>query len=85
MQHPPCLCLSGNQALLLSAAAPLAPALPLPQYTDQKQLYLALLGILQRSGRGQLIDDALRAMAKKFGGSCKVGAGGILLVLVATS
>ncbi|GBF92560.1 hypothetical protein Rsub_05174 [Raphidocelis subcapitata] len=42
------------------------------QYTDQKKLYLALLGILQRSGRGELLADALRAMTKKFSGSCKV-------------
>jgi hypothetical protein len=42
------------------------------QYTDQKKLYIALLGILQRSGRGQLVDETLKVMAKKFGGSCKV-------------
>jgi hypothetical protein len=56
------------------APRPLAIGLPLPQYTDQKKLYIALLGILQRSGRGQLVDDALRAMTKKFGGSCKARA-----------
>jgi hypothetical protein len=49
---------------------------PSPQYTDQKKLYLALLGILQRSDRGDLLADTLRVMAKKFSGSCKVGGGG---------
>jgi rRNA biogenesis protein RRP5 len=42
------------------------------QYADQKKLYMALLGILQRLGRRDLADDALRAATKKFGGSCKV-------------
>jgi len=42
------------------------------QYTDQKKLYIALLGILQRAGRGQLLQDTLKAMTKKFSGSCKV-------------
>ncbi len=43
------------------------------QYNDQKKLYMALLGILERSERHELATDALRAMAKKFPGSCKVG------------
>jgi rRNA biogenesis protein RRP5 len=64
------------------------------QYTDQKKLYLALLDILQRGGqgaaggsssssssgggRGQLVEDVLKTVTKKFSGSAKVrsGAGG---------
>ena len=42
------------------------------QFTDQKKLYLAMLGIQQRAGRPQLVDETLRAMTKRFSGSCKV-------------
>lgn len=42
------------------------------QYNEPKKLYLALLGILQRSGRSELCNTTLKTMTKKFGGSCKV-------------
>jgi rRNA biogenesis protein RRP5 len=63
------------------------------QYTDQKKLYLALLDILQRGsgggaaaaaggssssgGRGQLVEEVLKTVTKKFSGSAKVR-GGVL-------
>ena len=45
------------------------------QYCDQKALYMALLGILQKSGRGELMQEVLKTMCKKFGGSAKVRGG----------
>ena len=65
MRHAPCR----------PRTAPPPPPRP-PQYTDQKALYLALLGVLGRAGRPDLEEGALRAMTKKFGGSCKARGGG---------
>lgn len=39
---------------------------------EQKPLYLALLGILERSGRSKLAGDVWRTATKKFNTSCKV-------------
>jgi hypothetical protein len=41
-------------------------------YCEPKRLYLALLGILQRSGRTTLAADVWRTATKKFNTSCKV-------------
>jgi hypothetical protein len=42
------------------------------QVCEQKPLYLALLGILERSGRSKLAGDVWRTATKKFNTSCKV-------------
>jgi hypothetical protein len=42
-------------------------------YCEPKPLYLALLGILERSGRWQLASEVWRTATKKFNTSCKVG------------
>jgi hypothetical protein len=39
---------------------------------EQKPLYLALLGILERSGRSKLAGEVWRTATKKFNTSCKV-------------
>ncbi|EFJ44854.1 rRNA processing protein Rrp5/programmed cell death protein 11 [Volvox carteri f. nagariensis] len=44
------------------------------QYTDQKKMYLAALGIFERSGRDDLAEQVVRTLTKKFGGSAKVWA-----------
>eukprot|EP00775_Hariotina_reticulata_P001398 gene1398-1741_t len=41
-------------------------------YVEPKRLYLALLGILERSSRFQLASDLWKAATKKFNTSCKV-------------
>jgi hypothetical protein len=41
-------------------------------YCEPKPLYLALLGILERSGRWQLAGEVWRTATKKFNTSCKV-------------
>lgn len=58
---------------------PLAHAMPCTtpahralQYNDQKKLYLAMLGIMERGERSEAAEQLLRAATKKFGGSCKV-------------
>lgn len=43
------------------------------QYVEPKKLYLALLGILERSGRDELAADMWKTATKKFNTSCKVG------------
>lgn len=42
------------------------------QVCEPKPLYLALLGILERSGRRQLASEVWRTATKKFNQSCKV-------------
>jgi hypothetical protein len=42
-------------------------------YCEPKPLYLALLGILERSSRWQLASEVWRTATKKFNTSCKVG------------
>lgn len=42
------------------------------QYTDPKKMYLALLGILERSKREELCQQVLRTMTRKFSSSAKV-------------
>eukprot|EP00873_Tetraselmis_striata_P024001 jgi/Tetstr1/444265/TSEL_032157.t1 len=42
------------------------------QYTNQKRLYLAALGIFQRTERTALCDQVLKAVCRKFGESAKV-------------
>lgn len=42
------------------------------QVCEQKPLYLALLGILERSQRTQLAGEVWRTATKKFNTSCKV-------------
>jgi hypothetical protein len=42
------------------------------QVCEQKPLYLALLGILERSGRSKLAGEVWRTATKKFNTSCKV-------------
>lgn len=42
------------------------------QVCEQKPLYLALLGILERSQRSQLAAEVWRTATKKFNTSCKV-------------
>ena len=42
------------------------------QYVDQKKLYLAVLGLAERSERKQMIEGMLKAMTRKFGSSAKV-------------
>jgi hypothetical protein len=64
--------------LILSAAAPRAL-----QVCEQKPLYLALLGILERSGRSKLAGDVWRTATKRFNISCKVRPRGLGLLLVA--
>ncbi|GLI68751.1 hypothetical protein VaNZ11_013243 [Volvox africanus] len=44
------------------------------QYTDQKKMYMAALGIFERTGRDELAEQVERALTKKFGGSSKVWA-----------
>lgn len=44
---------------------------------EQKPLYLALLGILERSGHTQLAGEVWRTATKKFNSSCKVWYGGV--------
>lgn len=39
---------------------------------EQKPLYLALLGILERSGHTKLAGEVWRTATKKFNSSCKV-------------
>ena len=47
------------------------------QYNDQKKLYMAALGIAERSGeRKEMAAQMLKAMSKKFSTSAKVGLGG---------
>ncbi|KAK9823324.1 hypothetical protein WJX72_001906 [[Myrmecia] bisecta] len=41
-------------------------------YTDQKKLYLAMLGITERTNKEELSAQVLKAMTRKFGSSCKV-------------
>jgi hypothetical protein len=43
-------------------------------YCEPKPLYLALLGILERSGRWPLAGEVWRTATKKFNTSCKVSA-----------
>ena len=46
------------------------------QYNDQKKLYMAALGIAERSGeRKEMAAQLLKAMSKKFSTSAKVGLG----------
>eukprot|EP00879_Flechtneria_rotunda_P009200 GHRR01009633.1.p1 GENE.GHRR01009633.1~~GHRR01009633.1.p1 ORF type:complete len:1069 (+),score=440.49 GHRR01009633.1:481-3207(+) len=45
------------------------------QYCEPKALYLALLGILERSGRWQLAADVWKTATKRFSTSCKVWLG----------
>ncbi|MCO5547403.1 hypothetical protein L7F22_000851 [Adiantum nelumboides] len=42
------------------------------QYCDPKKLYLALLGIYERSGQHDMVDELLKTMLQKFKMSCKV-------------
>eukprot|EP00798_Chlamydomonas_sp_ICE-L_P000496 gene496-1903_t len=42
------------------------------QYNDQKKLYLAMLGIMERSKRVDLAEQLLKTVTKKFGTSAKV-------------
>ena len=42
------------------------------QYCDPKKLYLALLGMYERTEQHKLADDLLGKMIKKFKSSCKV-------------
>eukprot|EP00195_Chlamydomonas_chlamydogama_P014936 CAMPEP_0202909786 /NCGR_PEP_ID=MMETSP1392-20130828/50287_1 /ASSEMBLY_ACC=CAM_ASM_000868 /TAXON_ID=225041 /ORGANISM="Chlamydomonas chlamydogama, Strain SAG 11-48b" /LENGTH=243 /DNA_ID=CAMNT_0049599651 /DNA_START=1 /DNA_END=728 /DNA_ORIENTATION=- len=42
------------------------------QYNEPKKMYLAALGIFERSGRTQASDQLLKTLTKKYGGSAKV-------------
>lgn len=42
------------------------------QYVEPKKLYLALLGIFERSGKHELAADVWKTATKKFNTSCKV-------------
>ena len=42
------------------------------QYNDQKKLYLAAMGIAERSSRKEIVEQMLKAMCKKFSTSAKV-------------
>ncbi|KAK7278792.1 hypothetical protein RJT34_23828 [Clitoria ternatea] len=42
------------------------------QYNDPKKVYLALLGMYERTGQHNLADELLNKMTKKFKHSCKV-------------
>lgn len=42
------------------------------QYCNQKKLYLALLGVLERSSRVELGQQVMKTMCKKFGTSAKI-------------
>ncbi|KAI5068389.1 hypothetical protein GOP47_0016734 [Adiantum capillus-veneris] len=42
------------------------------QYCDPKKLYFALLGIYERGGQHEMIDELLKSMLQKFKMSCKV-------------
>ncbi|KAG2446158.1 hypothetical protein HXX76_000753 [Chlamydomonas incerta] len=41
-------------------------------YTDQKKMYMAALGIFERSGKDELAEQVVKTLTKKFGGSTKV-------------
>lgn len=42
------------------------------QYNDPKKIYLALLGVYERTEQHQLADELVNKMTKKFKHSCKV-------------
>jgi len=42
------------------------------QYNDPKKVYLALLGMYERTEQHNLADELLNKMTKKFKHSCKV-------------
>ena len=42
------------------------------QYNDQKKMYMAALGIAERSSRTEMAGQMLKAMTKKFSTSTKV-------------
>ncbi|KAG2498018.1 hypothetical protein HYH03_004276 [Edaphochlamys debaryana] len=42
------------------------------QYNDHKKMYMAALGVFERSGRDELAETVARTLTKKFGSSVKV-------------
>lgn len=42
------------------------------QYTDPKKLFLAMVGVCERTDKQELAQSVLKTMCRKFGGSCKV-------------
>lgn len=68
----PCYITPSKNGVLISTACVSTSCRAL-RVCEQKPLYLALLGILERSGRSQLAAEVWRTATKKFNTSCKVG------------
>ncbi len=46
----------------------------MPQYTDAKRMHLAALGVFERTGRDEAVEQLVKAACRKFSGSAKVHA-----------
>lgn len=45
-------------------------------HTDARRMYLAAVDVFERTGKGPLVEQCLKAMTRKFSNSPEVGAGG---------